>query len=37
MNTERYFEDFSSGEIIPLGPHTVEAGEIVELASEFDP
>lgn len=36
MNTERYFEDFSSGEIIPLGPRTVEATEIVEFAREFD-
>ncbi|WP_107991838.1 MaoC family dehydratase [Breoghania corrubedonensis] len=37
MSTERYFEDFSSGEIITLGPRIVEAGEIVEFASEFDP
>ena len=37
MRTERYFEDFSSGEIITLGPRTVGAGEIVEFAAEFDP
>jgi acyl dehydratase len=33
----RHFEDFSPGEVIPLGQKTVTAEEIIEFASEFDP
>lgn len=33
----RYFEDFSAGEELPFGPHTVTRAEIVAFAAEFDP
>ena len=33
----RYFEDFSVGEGLPLGSHTVTRAEIVAFAAEFDP
>lgn len=32
-----YFEDFEPGREFALGPTTVEAAEIVEFATEFDP
>ncbi len=37
MSTQRYFEDFSPGGIIPLASRTIDAAEIIEFASEFDP
>jgi acyl dehydratase len=33
----RYFEDFSKGDELPFGPHTVTRAEIVAFAAEFDP
>lgn len=33
----RYFEDFSAGQELPFGPHTVTRAEIVAFAAEFDP
>lgn len=33
----RYFEDFSEGDELPFGPHTVTRAEIVAFAAEFDP
>ena len=33
----RYFEDFSEGQELPFGPHTVTRAEIVAFAAEFDP
>jgi acyl dehydratase len=32
-----YFEDFSEGQELPFGPHTVTRAEIVAFAAEFDP
>jgi acyl dehydratase len=32
-----YFEDFSEGQKLPFGPHTVTRAEIVAFAAEFDP
>ncbi len=37
MTAHRYFEDFSPGEIIPLGTKTVTKDEILAFAAEFDP
>jgi len=38
VQTEKlYFEDFPVGTLLPLGPVTVDAQEIVEFAREFDP
>ena len=33
----RYFEDFSEGQELPFGPHTVTRAEIIAFAAEFDP
>ena len=33
----RYFEDFSAGDVLPFGPHTVTRAEIIAFAAEFDP
>jgi len=33
----RYFEDFSEGNELPFGPHTVTRAEIIAFAVEFDP
>jgi acyl dehydratase len=33
----RYFEDFSPGEVIELGSHTISRDEIVAFAREYDP
>jgi len=33
----RYFEDFSAGEELPFGPHSVTRQEIVAFAAEYDP
>ena len=33
----RYFEDFSIGEILPLGSKQVSRAEIIAFAAEFDP
>jgi acyl dehydratase len=33
----RYFEDFQTGQELPLKPHTVTRAEIVAFASEYDP
>ncbi len=33
----RYFEDFSTDQELPFGPHTVTRAEIVAFAAEFDP
>jgi len=33
----RYFEDFSEGEAVDLGPVTVSEEEIIEFASRYDP
>jgi acyl dehydratase len=35
--TFRYFDDFTPGEEIDLGAHTVTAEEIIDYASQFDP
>jgi Acyl dehydratase len=32
-----YFEDFEPGREFPLGPKTIDAAEIIEFATEFDP
>jgi acyl dehydratase len=32
-----YYEDFSEGQELPFGPHTVTRAEIVAFAAEFDP
>ena len=37
MNKQRFFEDFSEGEVIDLGSHTLTRDEIVAFASEYDP
>ncbi|MGX5664997.1 MaoC family dehydratase [Rhizobium daejeonense] len=38
MNSPQlYFEDFEPGRFFQLGPKTVEAAEIIEFATEFDP
>ncbi len=37
MNRRWAWEDMPPGSVIPLGPKTVTADEIVEFASEFDP
>jgi acyl dehydratase len=34
---QRYFEDFTVGEAIPLGSHQVTRAEIIAFAAEFDP
>jgi acyl dehydratase len=34
---QRYFEDFTVGEVIPLGSHQVTRAEIIAFAAEFDP
>lgn len=33
----RHYEDFSEGQVIPLGPYTITREEIIAFASEFDP
>ena len=33
----RYFEDFQTGQELPLSPHTVTRAEIVAFAAEYDP
>jgi acyl dehydratase len=33
----RYFEDFSEGDVLPLGSHSVTRAEIVAFAAEYDP
>ena len=35
--TQLYFEDFEVGRVLPLGPKTVLADEIIAFATEFDP
>lgn len=33
----RYFEDFTSGQVIELGRHTITKDEIIAFAKQFDP
>ena len=33
----RYFEDFTPGQVIELGSHTITRGEIIAFAKQFDP
>ena len=35
--SERYFEDFETGEVLELGSRTVTEDEIIEFARQFDP